>query len=290
MFPLSLVFWSIQYGSYSFMTELIAEGITRLELPARTLPPFTHINSYIVAHDKKAILIDPGFYEENSLEIIKQTMQDSRLESIVLTHTHPDHIEGISLVRKVYPAAPIYVHELELVKVAHFQNVHALEMNKPLVVGRLELQLIFTSGHSPGHVSFYEPHSNLALVGDMVAGFGSIWIGTPDGNMNDYFESLEKLKALSAVALAPGHGNVIHNVHQKLDEVKHHRLQRLEQVITTLTTKPLTLSELRLQIYPEIDERMTTLAEQSLLALLEKLEQDSKVSKTTNNHWKLVHS
>jgi glyoxylase-like metal-dependent hydrolase (beta-lactamase superfamily II) len=111
----------------------------------------------------------------------------------------------------------------------------------------------------------------------------------PDGNINDYFASLEKLKALSAVALAPGHGHVIYNVTQKLDEVKHHRLQRLEQVITALTAKPLTLSELRLQIYPEIDERVATLAERSLLILLEKLEQDSKISKTTNHHWELVY-
>jgi endoribonuclease LACTB2 len=275
-------------------TERITAGVWRLELPARTLPPFTHTNSYLVGDDKKAILIDPGFYEESSLEIVQQALQDTRLESIVLTHTHPDHIEGIPLVRRIFPDVPIYVHGLEienpeLAKIVHFQNVHTLELNQSLQVGSLELQPIFTPGHSPGHVSFYEPHSNLALVGDMVAGFGSIWIGTPDGNMNDYFESLEKLRALNATALAPGHGDVIYNVNQKLDEVKLHRLQRLEQVITALTAKPLTLSELRVQIYPEIDERMTTLAERSLLALLEKLEQDSSVSKTTNNHWKLVH-
>jgi endoribonuclease LACTB2 len=268
--------------------DSIATGIWRLELPAHTLPPFTHTNSYIVTANKKAVLIDPGFYEESSLEIIQQTLQDVTLESIVLTHTHPDHIEGIPLLRKICPDVPIYVHSLERAKVAHFQNVHTLELNKPLRVGGLELRPVFTPGHSPGHISFYEPHSRIALVGDMVAGFGSIWLGTPDGNMNDYFESLEKLKALNATALAPGHGDVIYNVNQKLDEVKHHRLQRLEQVTNALTIKPLTLSELRLQIYPEIDERMAALAERSLLALLEKLEQDNSVSKTTNNHWKPV--
>jgi endoribonuclease LACTB2 len=268
-------------------TQLIADGITRLELPAHTLPPFTHTNSYIVTHDDKAVLIDPGFYEETSLEIVKQALQDARLESIVLTHTHPDHIEGIPLVRKIYPEVPIFVHELELAKVSHFQNVHVLEMEQVLDVGRLEFQLIFTPGHSPGHVSFYEPDSRTAIVGDMVAGFGSIWIGAPDGNINHYFESLEKLRALNATALAPGHGDVIYNANDKLDEVKQHRLQRLEQVTTALTTRPLTLNELRLQIYPEIDERITGLAERSLMTLLEKLEQDKKVSKT-NNHWELI--
>jgi endoribonuclease LACTB2 len=159
-------------------SQWITNSVARLELPAHTLPPFTHINSYIVADTKKAILIDPGFYEESSLAIVRQTLQDATLESIILTHTHPDHIEGIPLVRKVYPDIPIYVHKLEFANVAHFQNVYALELNKSLKVGRLELQPIFTPGHSLGHVSFYEPHSSIAIVGDMVAGFGSIWIGT----------------------------------------------------------------------------------------------------------------
>jgi endoribonuclease LACTB2 len=268
-------------------TQSIAPGLVRLESPARTLPPFTHINSYIVTHNKKASLIDPGFYEERVLAIVEQTLRDARLESIVLTHTHPDHVEGIPLVRTIYPDVPIYVHELELTKVSHFQNVHPLELTKPFAVGSLELQPLFTPGHSPGHVSFYEANKSIAFVGDMLAGFGSIWIGTPDGKLNDYFESLEKLRALNAVALAPGHGDVIYKVTEKLDEVKQHRLQRLEQVTTALKVKPLTLNELREQIYPEIDEQMTALAERSLMALLEKLEQDNKVSKT-KNHWEIV--
>jgi endoribonuclease LACTB2 len=270
------------------MIQPVANGITRLELPARTLPPFTHVNSYIVASNKKAILMDPGFYEESSLEVVKQALQDASLESIVLTHTHPDHTEGIGLVRKIYPDVPVYVHELERTKVEKHQNVISLDLIKPVVVGTTQLQPVFTPGHSPGHVSFFEPQSKLALVGDMLAGFGSIWIGKPDGTINDYFESLEKLRALNASVLAPGHGDVIDNVTEKLVEVEHHRLQRLEQVTNALKVQPLTLAELRVEIYPEIDSRMATLAERSLLALLEKLEQDNIVSKISDEQWNLI--
>jgi endoribonuclease LACTB2 len=266
----------------------IAKGITRLELPARTLPPFTHINTYIVADHDKAVLIDPGFYKESSLEIVQQNLQGLRLEAIVLTHTHPDHIEGIPFVRGLYPDVPIYVHEIELANVAHHQNVQPLELAKPCLVGGLELQAIFTPGHSPGHTSFYEPTSRLALVGDMLAGFGSIWIGTPDGNINHYFESLEKLRSLEASALAPGHGDVINKVAEKLAEVKLHRLQRLEQVRSALEHGPSSLSELRRLVYPEVDAPLEVLAERSLLALLEKLEQDSVILKNaSNNTWEL---
>jgi endoribonuclease LACTB2 len=272
------------------MPQRIANGITKLELPARTLPPFTHINSYIIADEGNAILIDPGFYEEDSLAIVQESLRDASLESIVLTHTHPDHIEGIGLTSKVYPDVPIYVHELERAKVEHYQNVILVNMTKPVTVGTIELQPIFTPGHSPGHVSFYEANSGTALVGDMVAGFGSIWIGTPDGNMNDYFESLEKLKALNATALAPGHGDIIYNVSEKLEEVKLHRLQRLGQVQKALQDKPLTLSELRKVIYPDIDPRMEKLAERSLLALLEKLEQDTLIKIASTGGWEITQN
>ncbi len=260
--------------------QLIANGITRLELPARTLPPFTHINSYVVASEGEAILIDPGFYEEGSLEHVLKTLDEIRVrnfKAIVLTHTHPDHIEGIPLIRQRYPDAPIYVHEIEINKVQHHGNVKVLAADTSFYVGSLELQPIFTPGHSPGHLSFYLANERLALVGDMVAGFGSIWIGTPDGNMNDYFKSLEALEKLDLVALAPGHGDVINESYKKLAEVREHRLQRLGQVISALN-KPLTLSELRQVIYPDIDVRITMLAERSLLALLEKLVKDGRVS------------
>lgn len=269
--------------------QLIAKGMTRLELPARTLPPFTHINTYVVANEGEAILIDPGFYEESSLELVVKTLRGNTLKAIVLTHTHPDHIEGIELVRQRFPDVPIYVHEKELSRVLEQGNVKILEAEKSFFVGGLELQPIFTPGHSPGHLSFYLPDSRLAIVGDIVAGFGSIWIGTPEGNINDYFKSLETLNKLELVTLAPGHGDIITEPYKKLAEVKEHRLQRLEQVRSAVREKPLTLQELRQVIYPDIDVKLAMLAERSLLALLEKLERDEKLKKVTTDGWQAVN-
>jgi endoribonuclease LACTB2 len=269
-------------------TQMIANGVTRLELPAHTLPPFTHTNSYVIANNGEAILMDPGFYEEGSLELVKKTLENQPLSAVVLTHTHPDHSEGIELVRQYYPNVLVYVHETEKDRVQRHGNVKPLASDKPFFVGNLEFQPLFTPGHSPGHLSFYVPTAKLALVGDMVAGFGSIWIGTPEGNINAYFKSLETLAKLELTALAPGHGEVITVPYQKLNEVKEHRWQRLEQVRLALKEKPLTLSELRQVVYPDVNGQLTTLAEKSLLALLEKLEQDQLVTKD-NDYFILVN-
>jgi endoribonuclease LACTB2 len=272
--------------------QLITTGVTRLELPAHTLPPFTHTNSYIIASEGEAVLIDPGFYEETSLEVIIKALQGNVLKAILLTHTHPDHIEGLSLVRERYPDVPVYVHAVELRKLQELGklqelsnlqhvNVKTLNAETSFYVGSLELCPIFTPGHSPGHLSFYLPSTKLALVGDVVAGFGSIWIGTPDGNINHYFRSLETLSRLELAALAPGHGEVITEPYTKLAEVKEHRLQRLVQVKDALH-QPLSLADLREIVYPDPDPRLGTLAQQSLLALLEKLESDEAVTYDTS--------
>ncbi len=268
--------------------QSITNNVTRLELPAHTLPPFTHINTYLVASDGEAVLVDPGFYNEDALELVIKTLQNNSLKAILLTHTHPDHVEGIPLVRQHYPKVPIYVHDVEINQVLHYSNVQSLAADKAFVVGSLELHPVFTPGHSPGHLSFYLPSEKLALVGDMVAGFGSIWIGTPDGNISNYFRSLETLGHLDLVAIAPGHGAVITEPYQKLAEVKEHRLQRLAQVRSALKARPLTLTELLGVVYPDIDARLQELAELSLLALLEKLEQDKVVSNQAGR-WTLLH-
>jgi endoribonuclease LACTB2 len=266
----------------------IANSVTRLELPAHTLPPFTHTNSYVVASQGEAVLIDPGFYEERALELVTQTLAGNSFNAIILTHTHPDHVEGIELIHGHYPNAPIFVHDKEINKVLQHGNVTRLNPEEPFYVGGLELVPVFTPGHSPGHLSFYLPDSKLALVGDMVAGFSSIWIGKPDGNIHDYFESLEKLRRLELVAFAPGHGDVITEPYKKLAEVKEHRLQRLEQVRAALQNKPLSLAQLRDIVYLDVPAPLMLLAEQSLLALLDYLEQTKRVRRE-GEYWLLAN-
>jgi endoribonuclease LACTB2 len=255
------------------VVEAISAHCQRLEFPSHTFPPFTHTNSYLIYSDGRAALVDPGFYEQDSLETFLKTLETTNLKTILLTHTHPDHQEGIALIETLFPEIPVYVHPLEYHRVKA-KNICGFA--KTVAVGSLQLEVLFTPGHSPGHVSFYLPQDKVALVGDMVAGYGSTWIGLPDGNYNHYFASLEKLKALKCSVLAPGHGPVIFTPDEKLEEVKAHRLKRLEQVYKALE-HPLNLQALGLEVYPNVDPEVQSAIEGSLLALLEKLEDDGLV-------------
>jgi endoribonuclease LACTB2 len=262
------------------MTEQMTPNISRLEYPSRTLPPFSHTNSYLIYSDGNAALVDPGFYSQASLEHLLQTLEstNNHLTSILLTHTHPDHQEGIALIENILDI-PVFVHKLEQYR-AKAKRLQLLEEN--FVLGDLKLEVLFTPGHSPGHVSFYLPSKEIALVGDVVAGYGSTWIGLPDGNYNDYFRSLELLNSLKLTCLAPGHGPIIAHPYKKLKEVKQHRLRRLEQVYKALE-KEHHLDALCLEVYPELSPEMEAAAKGSLLALLAKLQEDDVIENLGQN-------
>lgn len=260
--------------------EQLHTNLWRLECPSHTLPPFTHTNSYLMFSQGQAAVVDPGFYEQEALEIILQTLEstNSRLTSILLTHTHPDHQEGIRFLESVFPGIPVYVHELEQTQVKANQ---VMTLGEFFVIGDLELEVIFTPGHSPGHVSFY--FQDTAMVGDIVAGYGSTWIGWPDGNYKQYFASLEKLKALNCNILAPAHGPMIQHPIEKLEAVAKHRLQRLEQVYMALE-QPMELYQLAQAVYPDLAASFQSAIKGSLLALLEKLLEENRVEKIDDRY------
>ena len=259
--------------------EQITPGIYRLELPSETLPPFTHTNTYLIADGGVGVLVDPGFHKVESLETVHKALELAEvklLKSVLLTHTHPDHIGGLALVQEAFEDISVYVHPNELGRL-EAKNVQALNAGRTLTVGNKTILSVFTPGHSPGHLSYYLEDETFALVGDIAAGHSSTWIGVPEGDIDDYLESIDTLRGLKVTALGPGHGQVITDPYNKLNEVRQHRLERLEQVYRALEPNALSLSELRDAVYPGVHEGLKRMAEYSLLALLKKLMNDMRV-------------
>lgn len=260
--------------------ETLVPGVHRLELASHTLPPFETSNSFLIEDAGVGVLVDAGFYDASSLNFIKATLESfkvSFLKAVLLTHTHNDHCEGLDLLQSAYPEIALYVHGNEYHQVEHFKCLNILADDRKLMVGNKIIQAIFTPGHSPGHLSYYLPEEGVVLAGDLVAGKGSTWIGKPEGNIKDYLKSIDKLRKLKIKVLAPGHGEAIQDPYNKLNEMRSHRLARLEQVRKALTEKPLSLGQLRQLVYPEVPETLTIMADSSLLALLENLMADFQV-------------
>jgi hydroxyacylglutathione hydrolase len=180
-------------------------------------------NAYLVACPETgtAAAIDPGGGTDLLIEALER--EDWTLSSIILTHAHLDHVDGIPLLRRVRPDVPILLHPLDgpLYAAAPEQaTLFGLELpslppvdrnlmpGETLRIGTAELTVEFAPGHAPGHVILRSEQEGLALVGDVIFR-GSIGrTDLPGGDTRTLLSSIrERILTLpDETRLFPGHG------------------------------------------------------------------------------------
>jgi ribonuclease/clavin/mitogillin len=259
--------------------ERVSEHVWRLALPSRTLPPFDTVNTYLIAAAGVGAVVDPGSPDAEAPGRIRAALDDADvrlLKAVFLTHTHPDHVDGLPALLEAEGPLAVYVHPLEAERLGDATGVVALGDERRITVGDAVVRALHTPGHSPGHLS-YLLEDGVALVGDVVAGRGSTWVGVPEGDVSAYLDTVARLRAQRPSVLGPGHGQVVREADRKLADSAAHRLERERQVLRSLAMGPLVLPALRDDIYPDLPEAVRTLAERSLLAHLAKLMRELKV-------------
>lgn len=257
----------------------LSRSVWRLELPSRTMPPFTTTNSYLIVDNGVAAVVDPGSDDGGSLAALREALDSlgaRLLKAVLLTHTHGDHCAGLDRVLSAFDRPAVYLHPLELPRVEGHSGT-ALGDDRLLTVGEALIRSVHTPGHSPGHLCFHLEEEGVLLAGDMVAGSGSVWVGLPDGDVKAYLASLERLERLPGLGrLGPGHGELVEEPYRRLSESRRHRLGREAQIVAALA-RPLSLTELREAVYPELADPLQAHAEASLLAHLRKLMSEMRV-------------
>jgi glyoxylase-like metal-dependent hydrolase (beta-lactamase superfamily II) len=125
-------------------------------------------NAYIVRASpeaKRAVLVDPGEEPERLLEAARALGVE--IEAILITHCHFDHIGAVAAVANA-TGAPVYCPEIERGVLADimrwvppgfgpfesYEAEHTLAGGERLSLAGLEIEVIFTPGHSPGHLTY----------------------------------------------------------------------------------------------------------------------------------------
>lgn len=221
-------------------------------------------------------VIDPGPAIDSHIEAIvaKLTVEPA----IFVTHRHGDHAPGATLLRercggRIY-AAPGAASSID----------HLLADGEELAFERFSIRAVATPGHTAEHLCFLMANGEL-FTGDTVLGEGTTVIFPPDGNMNDYISSLEKLIALQPRVIYPGHGPARHDAVALLNGYLNHRLMREDQIRNKLREGRKSIPELRASIYPGLDPRLVQAAELQIQAHLERLTSHHEVAEHDERFW-----
>ena len=182
-------------------------------------------NSYLLrcTTTGAAVFVDPGYSPRQLIAAAEKA--GVRLEAILLTHAHLDHVGALTEVREHFQV-PVYLHPAddELLAQAHLiwqqfgltigpiaPAEHPLADGQTFTFGAVSLAVIHTPGHTPGGVCFYAANDDILIAGDTLFHRSVGRTDLPGGDFptlqRSIHEQLFTLPHPERIVVYPGHGS-----------------------------------------------------------------------------------
>jgi glyoxylase-like metal-dependent hydrolase (beta-lactamase superfamily II) len=226
-------------------------------------------NTWVVGEpgSSEVVVIDPGPLDEEHLAAVLAHVAESgrRVALTLLTHGHFDHAESAERFAEL-TAAPVR---------GIGRGHDDIRPGEHITVGGLEILAVETPGHTSDSYSFVLPADNTLLTGDTVLGRGTTVVAWPDGHLEAYLESLQRIEKMTAAgtvaSILPGHGPFVADAAATVSYYLSHRAERLEQVRASVAGGAQTAYAVVEDVYADVPREVWPAAEMSVQAQLEYL-------------------
>lgn len=195
-----------------------------MELAVFTFNPFQENTFILYDETLECVIIDPGCNEKNEREQLDNFIESNNLlpKRLINTHCHIDHVLGNNHVHSKYNLdLEIHKGELELLESCNYVSdmygipydisphpARFLEEGEIIKFGNTQLESIYTPGHSPASLSFYNTKQKILISGDVLFYESIGRTDLPGGNLKTLLQSIQNnvLTLEDDVVVFPGHG------------------------------------------------------------------------------------
>ncbi|HWA23964.1 MAG TPA: MBL fold metallo-hydrolase [Caulobacterales bacterium] len=272
------------YGAVQQVSPLIRRVISK------NPGPFTFHGTgvYIVGHGDIAV-IDPGPDQPGQLAMLQAAIAGETVTHIFVTHRHLDHAP-MARPLAALTGATVYASGIAAKTGAisgpameegddiSFRPDIAIADGDTFSAAGCTLEAIFTPGHTSDHMCFALQEENALFSGDHIMGWSTTVVPPPDGDMDDYIRSLEKIRDRDFATLWPTHGPPITSPRPFITELIAHRLDREAQLIAQLRAGQTRIPAMVAIMYADVNPALHPAACYSVLAQMIRLIRNGRVS------------
>ena len=273
----------------------VADAVLRVT--CANVSPFTFqgTNSYVIGTDEVAVL-DPGPENGAHLEALIAAIDGRPVSHILVSHTHRDHsplartlqhrVGGEIVAEGPHRLArPLSVGEENAFDASgdtDFIPDREIEDGQTIEGDGFALTAIHTPGHMANHLCFALEGTGVVFSADHVMAWSTTVVAPPDGDMNAYMASLERMLEREDDRLyLPGHGGPVTRTAPFLRALKAHRKMREAAILKRIDAGDRTIPELVSTIYRDTDPRLHGAAGLNVFAHLEALIERGAVAADT---------
>lgn len=242
-------------------------------------PQFTTI--YLVGHDQ-VLTIDSGADEERYRWMLRGYLaatEKAEIARCAVTHYHFDHSSNLRWICEEFGAeawvsaeTASHLDERQLPP----RGAQSLVPGNVLDANGARIQVLATPGHSPDSLCFYLEEEGVLFSGDTILGGTT----TAVQDLGAYMSSLAMLRDLPNLrVICPGHGPVIEDAVQRIEEYISHREERERQIIGVLSAGgTLTSWQIMERLYADVDPRLRRTADGNVRSHLRKLASEQRLT------------